>query len=256
LTGERWKPKGAAVTRNTASVLLCILACASGVQAAGPPDPAPFDAVLAARVRKGGFDYRGTAGQDRKRLSAYLANLGEANPAGMSPEEKKAFFINAYNAMAIDVVLEKYPVKSIMDIDGAFKKIKRRVGGETLTLDEIENKLRSMGDPRFHFAIVCASESCPPLAERAYPVEGLSAALEKQGRAFVNDSRRNVIDRSGNRVALSKIFDWNRKEFEREAGSIVKYVSKFAKDPATAAWLVGYPKEPEFLEYDWKLNQP
>ena len=244
------------MTKKAATILVCFLAFASGVQAAGLPDPAPFNAVLAARAKNGGFDYRGITGQDKKRLAAYLSNLGDAKPAEMSPEEKKAFSINAYNAMAIDVVLEKYPVKSIMDIDGAFKSIKRRIGGESLTLDEIENKLRALGDPRAHFAIVCASESCPPLVDRAYPAEGLSEALEKQGRLFVNDPRRNVIDRGGNRVALSKIFDWNRKEFEREAGSVAKYVSKFVRDPATASWLAAYPKEPEFLEYNWKLNQP
>lgn len=241
--------------RKAAAALITLL-LTSAALAAGLPDPAPFNAVLEARAKKGGLDYRGATGQDKKRLAAYLANLGDAKPAEMSPEEKKAFFINAYNVMAIDVVLEHYPLKSIMDIDGAFKKIKRRIGGESLTLDEIENKLRALKDPRFHFAIVCASESCPPLAQRAYTADGLSSVLEKQGRDFVNDSRRNVIDRAGNRVALSKIFDWNRKEFEKEAGSIVKYVSKFAKDPATASWLAGYAKEPEFLEYDWKLNQP
>ena len=219
------------------------------------PDPAPFDAVLAARARDGGFDYRSATGQDKKRLAAYLANLGDARPQAMTADEKKAFYINAYNAMAIAIVLDRYPIKSIRDVDGAFRKIRLRIGGEELSLDEIENRLRDLKDARFHFAIVCVSESCPPLAARAYTAETVSAALDRQGRAFVNDPRRNVIDRSKRKLALSKIFDWNRKEFERDAGSLPKYVSRYVGDRETASWLASTEQSPGFLEYDWSLNQ-
>jgi hypothetical protein len=162
---------------------------------AAPPDPAPLDAVLAARAKNGGFDYRGTDGQDKKRLSAYLANVGDAQPAVMSADERKAFYINAYNVIAIETLLEN-PGKKIIDIDGAFKTAKHRVGGEMLTLDEIENRLRQFQDARIHFAIVCASKSCPPLASKAYRAEGLSAALDRQGRDFVNDPTKNRIDKA------------------------------------------------------------
>ncbi len=220
------------------------------------PDPAPFDAVLADRAKNGGFDYRGATGQDRKRLSAYLANFGDANPARMTPDEKKAFYINAYNALAIKTLLEN-PGKKITDVNGAFNKTKYKIGGEILTLDEIENKLREAKDARIHFAIVCASKSCPPLAPRAYTADGVSAALERQGKAFVNDGTKNVIDRGKDRLALSKIFFWNRKEFERDAGgSLVKFVAKYVADPAASAWVAGLTREPEFLEYDWRPNQP
>jgi len=175
----------------------------------------------------------------------------------MSPDEKKAFYINAYNACAIATVLDRYPTKSILDIDGAFKKVTHKVGGEMLTLDAIENKLREDKDARIHFAIVCASKSCPPLAGRAYTAAGLSAELDRQGRAFVNDASRNSIDRQKGKVSLSKIFFWNRKEFERDGGgSLVKDVAKFLSDPTAAAWLASFASEPEFLEYDWSLNQP
>ena len=234
-----------------------LVAAASAAVAAPQPDTAAFDAILQARARNGGYDYAGTTGQDKKRLAAYLANLGDANPASMSADEKKAFYINAYNAAAITTVLDKYPTKSILDIEGAFKTIPHRIGGEMLTLDASENKLREAKDSRIHYAIVCASRSCPPLAPKAYVAEGLSAALDRQGREFVNDASKNQIDRAKGRVALSKIFFWNRKEFERDGGgSLLKEVSKYASDPATASWLAGLAKEPEFLEYDWALNQP
>ena len=232
---------------------LCLAAAPAGPS--GVPDPAPFDAVLEKRARNGGFDYAGASGQDRKRLAAYLANLGNAQPPTMTPAERKAFYINAYNALAIETLLEN-PGKGIRDIPGAFNRSKHRVGGESLTLDEIEDRLRDMRDARIHFAIVCASRSCPPLRPRAYAAAGLDEALEEQGRAFVNDPARNVIDRSHGRVALSKIFRWDRKEFERDGGTLLRFVARYAADRATASYLATYTGEPEFLDYDWSPNQP
>ncbi len=174
--------------RTALLIGLVALVFTAGAAAAAQPDPAVWNAILAARARDGGFDYRGTTGQDRKRLSAYLANLGDADPKAMGRDECKAFLINAYNAMAVAIVLDRYPVKSILDVDGAFKSVRRRIGGEMLTLDDVENRLRDFTDARIHFAIVCASKSCPPLAAKAYTAAGLSAALDAQGRAFVSRS--------------------------------------------------------------------
>ena len=235
---------------------VCLLSIAAIAPGAGLPDPAAYDAVLQARARNGGYDYAGTTGQDRKRLAAYEANLGDAAVGSMNPDERKAFYINAYNVYAIQTLLDN-PGKKITDVSGAFKEKTHRVAGETLSLDDIENKLREARDARIHFAIVCASRSCPPLAPRAYGAAGLSEALDRQGREFVNDPARNVLDRAKVRLALSKIFYWNRKEFERDAdGSLLKFVSRYAKDPATGSWVATFPKDPEFLEYDWNPNQP
>jgi uncharacterized protein DUF547 len=236
-----------------ALVLLSVLAPVSSRGAI--PDPAPWDAVLAARARNGGFDYAGAAGQDRKRLAAYLTNLGDARLETMSAAEKKAFYINAYNAIAVQTLLDN-PGRSIRDISGAFNRAKHRVAGETLTLDDIENRLRDEKDARIHFAIVCASRSCPSLAPRAYTAETIDEQLDKQGRAFVADPRKNVIDRAKGRIALSKIFHWNRTEFERDGGTLLKFVSRFAPDAATASYIATYPTDPAFLDYDWSPNQP
>jgi len=241
--------------KRLVSALVLFSALARPASASGVPDPAPFDAVLETRAWSGGFDYAGTAGRDRKRLAAYLSNLGDAQPARMTADEKKAFYINAYNAIAIETLLEN-PGKKIKDIGGAFNRMKHRVGGEMLTLDDIENRLRDTKDARIHFAIVCASKSCPPLAPRAYTAAGLNEALEKQGRAFLNDPSKNVIDRSKGRVALSRIFYWDRKEFERDGGTLLKFVLRYAKDASTASWLATYTKDPDFLDYDWSPNQP
>ncbi len=231
------------------------LAVAAPLLASGLPDPAPFDAVLALRARGGGYDYRETTGQDRKRLAAYAANLGDARPGEMTADERKAFYINAYNLFAIATLLGN-PGKKITDVPGAFDSARHRLGGEMLTLDQIEKRLREMKDARIHFAIVCASRSCPPLAPRAYRAEGLSESLDRQGREFVGDPAKNVIERARARILLSMIFRWNRAEFEREGDTLKRYVAKFVSDPETARWLGETPTEPDFLEYDWTPNQP
>jgi hypothetical protein len=206
-------------------------------------------------VRDGGFDYRGATGQDRKRLAAYLANLGDARPAEMRPAEKKAFFLNAYNAWAIQTMLDN-PGRKITDVAGAFDRAAHRIGGRAMTLDQVENALRTAADARIHFAIVCASRSCPPLAPKAYGADGLDEALDRQAQLFVNDASRNRIDRAAGTVALSMIFQWNRKEFERDGQTLNRYVSRFVADPETAHWLAEAAPEPTFLEYDWSPNQP
>jgi uncharacterized protein DUF547 len=233
-----------------AALLWTLSAAASG----GVPDAAPFDAILAERARGGGFDYAGVTGQDKKRLAAYLANLGDADTREMTSEERTAFLINAYNAWAIETLLEN-PGKKITEVDGAFNKASHRVGREMLTLDQIEGRLRDTEDARIHFAIVCVSKSCPPLRNKAYTAAGLSDALDAQGRAFVGDATKNVIDRASGRVALSMIFAWNRKEFERD-GTLLRYVSRLVGDPATARWLAARTQAPDFLPYDWSPNQP
>ncbi len=235
---------------------LIAFALAAALGAASQPDTAVFDRILADRARAGGFDYRGATGQDRKRLGAYLANLGDADPKAMGEEERKAFFVNAYNAMAISIVLERFPVASIRDVAGAFDGVRRRVGGEMLTLDDVENRLRALKDARIHFAIVCASKSCPPLARKAYVAAGISAALDAQGRAFVGDPSKNRLDRARGRLALSKIFEWNRAEFARDGGTVLKYVAGLVAEPALSEWVSTFPGKPEFLEWDWALNQP
>jgi hypothetical protein len=251
----RRKPTRGALVAAGALLLVLTLAAAPAAGAV-QPDTSVFDAVLAARARGGGFDYRGATGQDRKRLAAYLANLGDASPETMAEAERKAFYVNAYNAMAIAIVLEHYPIGSIRDVPGAFSSVRRRVGGQMRTLDDIENRLRATRDPRIHFAIVCASKSCPPLAGKAYTASGLSAAMDEQGRAFVNDPAKNVFDRRAGRLALSKIFEWNRREFEARGDTLLQYVAKFVAEPALASWVATFPGKPEFLEYDWALNQP
>ena len=132
--------------------------------------------------------------------------------------------------MAIAIVLERYPVGSIRDVDGAFDEIRTKIGGEMLTLDDIENRLREMprrAHPlrdRLRVEVLPAARSRGPIGRPAS-----AAALDAQGRAFVNDPTEERHRPAGDGpIALSKIFEWNRKEFERDGGTVGKYIAQVA----------------------------
>jgi len=133
-----------------------------------------------------------------------------------------------------------------------------RVGGAALNLYDLERDIliAQFHDPRVHFAIVCASASCPRLQPWAYTGAELNQQLEQGVREFINDPARNRFDRA-NRVAyLSKIFDWFTEDFEVQAGSLQRYVARYISDPVFAQELATVPYRIEFLDYDWSLNGP
>jgi hypothetical protein len=170
-----------------------------------------------------------------------------------------AFWINAYNVLAIDVVLQNYPLASIKDAGSLLRPVwKRRAGlaaGRSRTLHEIEHEiLRATGDPRIHGAIVCASLSCPPLARTPYRAASLDADLERNLRAWLADPRKGVdVDRARGTLPLSPIFDWFEADFGGEAG-VRSFVARYAPD-AEAGWIEAHPDAPiDTLDYDWSLN--
>jgi len=130
------------------------------------------------------------------------------------------------------------------------------VGGESINLYDLEKKLLIpvFNEPRIHFAIVCASQSCPKLRSQAFTADGLDAQLEENARAFVNDPARNRFDRENRTAYLSKIFDWFEPDFRRHAESLLNYVRRYLSDPELASDLATQPYRIEFLDYDWHLN--
>lgn len=165
--------------------------------------------------------------------------------------EKMAFYINAYNYFAIKIVLDKFPEKSIRDIGNVVQPVwKRTVGkiaGKDVSLDSIEHKvLRSMGEPRIHFAIVCASLSCPNLRRELYTAEKLEYQLEDQARGFINDDTKGAVERDG-KLYLSKIFSWFGDDFEKDGG-VLPFVRRYRQG------LDSYDKF-KTMDYHWELNE-
>jgi len=212
------------------------------------------DATVGTRV-----DYRALRGDPDWR--AMVTALGRVDPASVGGRaEQLAFWINAYNALAIDLVLRHYPVESIRDI-GSFiwpvwKKEAGRIGGRAYSLGEIEHEiLRPMGEPRIHGAIVCASISCPDLRREPYLGDRLDAQLDDNMRAWLAHPDKGLsIDRSRNAVTLSPIFEWFEDDFA-VLGGVMAVAVRYAP-VGDRTWLEAHGGEADvaYFDYDWKLN--
>lgn len=201
-------------------------------------------------------------------LTSNVSDLGKVNYIGIksstefdvyidillhnSPEDswshirKLAFWINAYNALTIDLILKHYPLKSIKDIKDPWDQKLWEFDNTYLSLNDIEhNILRKMNEPRIHFAIVCASESCPKLQNTAFTAENLEEQLTKATQEFLADTSKNEI--SENEIKLSKIFRWFKKDFEQD-GSLIDFLNKY-----TAIEISDKAKK-SFKDYSWDLN--
>lgn len=165
----------------------------------------------------------------------------------ISKEEKLAFWINTYNALTVDLIIRNYPIKSIKDIDNPWKQRLWDFGNENYNLDEIEHEiLRKMNEPRIHFAIVCASYSCPKLHNKAFTAENLETQLTTVTKEFLADEKRNQISEKS--IKISKIFDWFAKDFTQD-GSLIDFLNKYSDIKIS-------PKaKKRYLEYNWALNE-
>jgi len=198
--------------------------------------------------------------QKDPRWKAVLASLERSKPDALpSADAKLAFWINAYNVLAIQTVLRNYPLESIRDVGSFFSPVWKReagkIDGKPITLDQIEHQiLRPMSDPRMHAAIVCASRSCPSLRREPYTAAGVSAQLDDSMRRFLTDPRKGLaLDAKAGRLRLSSIFKWFAEDFDAKGG-VVAFVARYA--PADVrSWLGSHPKPKlEYFDYDWRLN--
>ncbi len=195
----------------------------------------------------GNVDYKGFK-TEWASLRNYLATLSENMPAGnWTGEDKLAYWMNAYNAMTVDLILRNYPLTSIKDIKDPWKQRFWKLGEKWYNLDEIEHQiLRKMDEPRIHFGINCASFSCPPLLNEAFTRQDVDDQLERLAVTFVNDPKRNTI--SENSVKISKIFSWFARDFKQD-GSVIDFLNKYSEVTIN-------PKaKKSFRDYDWSLNE-
>lgn len=199
--------------------------------------------------------------QDRATLMNYLRGMNSVDASvPSSTQSQMAFWINAYNALTIEGILQLFPTRSIKDhapnANGynIWDDFKMPVGGTEYSLNDIEHKvLRKMGDPRIHFAIVCASKSCPQLAQRAYFGSSLEQQLANSSRLFFHTPSKFTYDLQRGQLGLSKIIQWFGDDFGRNDQERLRYLSQFM--PADAARLANSGSAAiSYLEYDWGLN--
>ncbi len=216
-------------------------------------DTDALDEALVRHVHAGRVDYPGLARSPA--FAGYLADIARVRRGAATDADWLAFLINSYNALAIGAVLDGLSPASLLGRLRFFLLRRHRIGGRYRTLYGLEHaELMAMGEPRIHFAIVCASASCPPLRPAAYRPATLPALLDADAREFVNDPRRNRFDPATGIARLSRIFRWYRGDFGAGTGALQAWLAGYVADPEVADRLAAGVFRIEYLRYDWSLN--
>jgi len=186
--------------------------------------------------------------KDSVKLKDYISYLAKNTPSDSATKnEKLAYWINLYNVLTVDLIVRNYPIKSIKDIKNPWKQRLWETANLSYNLDEIEHDiLRKMNEPRIHFAIVCASISCPKLQNKAFKANTLDAQLTKATKAFLADNTKNEITK--NQLNLSKIFKWFRKDFETN-GTVIDFINQYTSTTISKDAKINYK------DYNWNLNE-
>ena len=230
-----------------------------GMAGTTPPSHQIWDQLVKIHVKNNGMvDYKGFI-KDKSKLEQYLKLISENAPdrKTWSKNQQLAYWINAYNAFTVKLIVDNYPTKSIRDLGPKLKipLIKDvwhykffKIGGVESSLDEIEHAIlrKEFDEPRIHFAINCASVSCPPLLNEAFVPEKLESQLQKVAVAFINDPTRNKI--TPDQAQISSIFSWFQGDFTKK-GSLIDFLNLYSKVKIKPNAKISH------LDYNWNLNE-
>ncbi len=205
-----------------------------------------LDALLKKYVTSSGNVNYKSIKDNRSELDAIIEEFKQTTPeSSWSKNQKLAFWINAYNIFTIKLIVDNYPTSSITKIaKEPWKKKIVTIGSNTYSLDHLENGIirKRFNEPRIHFALNCASKSCPILLNKAYTAGNLNSALTSQTKKFLNDTTKNSFTKK--EAKISKIFDWYKADFPDVMGFIQKY------HPMDYT-----PKKTSYMDYSWDLNK-
>lgn len=242
-------------------VLMISNGVATTVNASGNDNPDfIFDGILKRYVSKDGLvNYKEL--KEDKEFNRYIEYLSTADTDKLpSNDHRLAFWINAYNAFVLKGVIDEYPIKSVLDVGWlphSFfirKTFKTKHGN--ITLRELENKkLREVfQEPRVHFAINCASMSCPKLLTETYKADKLEQQFEMQASSFINDKSKNYLDKENRILSLSSIFKWYKDDFIQNGEKIEAYIARYL-NPDDAEFIRNNKVTIKYLDYNWGLNE-
>ena len=241
------------------TLVITLLFLSPSSYAIAPFDWSEFDSLLKQHVKAGEIDgieanlvdYK--AFKQSKSFYQIADKLAGYDPTSLETKRKLVFYINAYNYFTIKLVADNYPLESIKDLGNflfpVWKKDVGKINGKVVSLDHIEHDvLRKLGEPGIHFAIVCASLSCPDLRAEAYNEEYLQQQISDQTRRFLQQSKGMQIKRNGSsdELYLSKIFQWFESDFIAKGG-VISYLSEI--DPSLKEF-----EEFETIDYNWQVN--
>jgi Protein of unknown function, DUF547 len=211
-----------------------------------------FQTVLSKYVADGNVNYPGIDASNS--YHAYISQL-EKTTAFHDSNEELSYWINAYNALAIKGILDGRSPESFFGKIGYFYNAEYMVNGHRTNLYDLEHDvIIPLNEPRIHFALNCASASCPKLSNAAYQAEILQQQLEDAAVMFINDSSRNRFDQQSRTAYISKIFDWFEDDFVKHSGSVQNYLALYVTDKNISTALANNEYEIKYLEYDWSLN--
>ena len=256
MTGSGIKRIGARAVSVWLAALIIPAVLPLPASSGGAVDHGIYAELLSKYVKNGRVDYAGFKA-DESRLDQYLKVLEQADPDRLDREEQFAFYINAYNAWTIKLILSAYPgIKSIKDLgsllQSPWKKEFVRIHGRVVSLDHIEHDILRprFRDPRVHFAVNCASKSCPPLLPEPYRGDRLDEQLTRVTAAFLNRPANSRLE--GRQLWVSSIFKWFAEDFKP---SVVDFYLEFAQGDLKQKLLAGRDRiELKYLDYDWSLN--
>ncbi|MCA9245048.1 MAG: DUF547 domain-containing protein [Phycisphaerales bacterium] len=249
-------------TRVAALIALCLALPSAAFGQSGPAKPAtfshaPFDALLRKHVDREGWVAYAALARDADRLDGYLKSIAAADLTVMSRDERLALLINAYNAATLRLILDHWPLKSIMDIpeEKRWKAVRWTIGSRTVSLDQLENEwIRpEFKEPRVHFALNCASIGCPPLRAEAYTGDKLIRQLDDQTRRALRSERWLKANADASEVQATKLFEWYGDDFGKTVAERLAFIARYV--PAVAKRIAASQSVTlAFLEWDWSLN--
>ena len=242
-------------------VLMISYGMATTVNASENDNPdSIFDGVLERYVSKDGLVNYEELKED-KEFNRYIEYLSTADTDKLpSDKHRLAFWINAYNAFVLKGVLDEYPIKSVLDVGwlphSFFKRKEFLTKQGKITLQEIENvKIReAFREPRIHFAINCASMSCPKLLTESYKAGKLEEQFETQATSFINDKSKNYLDKENRILYLSSIFKWYKDDFIQNGEKTEAYIVRYL-NPDDAEFIRNNKITIKYLDYNWGLNE-
>ncbi len=228
-------------------------------------DHQPWDQLLHRFVTPAGdginrFAYGQVGAADRQMLQDYLQAMSRIEISGFNRDQQRAFWINLYNALTVEVILEHYPLESIRDISsgwfsrGPWDLELIEIEGEALTLNDIEHRiLRPIWrDPRLHYAVNCASLGCPNLQMQAFTAANSDSLMDAAAVEFINHPRGARVD--DGKLRVSSIYDWFEADFGGSEAGVITHLKRYAKGELRAA-LDGIERIDGY-GYDWRLNSP
>lgn len=253
--------------RNLTLILFGLLAMAVPAAAAAPPDYKPWGELLSKYYDPAkGMNYKALKERDKATLDTLRLQMAAADVQLLSRQDQLAYWINLYNISVVGIVVDNYPVESIRDLStdpvgrlNIFKKDLVDTRRGKVSLNDIENEQIRNGfkDPRIHFAINCAAESCPPIRTEPYAGDRIKEQLDDQTRKFLNGPKGVRIEKKSGELILhtSKIMDWFKTDFYKWGGGTVEFLTRYVSpDKRKLMDAAGNQIDVEYDDYSWKLN--